>query len=122
MIKDICEKWGIENYTINDDGTVDVLGNVNLGNKGLTKLRRDFYCYNNQLTSLEGSPREVGGNFYCNHNQLITLEGGPQRVGRTFDCYNNKLGVEYKELYRSEEYSLLIKRINRHKKLDQLFS
>ena len=171
MIKDICEKWGIENYTINDDGTVDVLGNVNLGNKGLTKLpikfrnvTGDFYCsyiqlksledapekvggdfscsYNqlitleggpqrvggdfncddNQLITLEGSPQVVGRDFYCDNNKLITLEGGPQRVGRDFYCSLNQLGLEYKGLYRSEEYSLLIKRINRHKKLDQLFS
>jgi hypothetical protein len=108
MINDICKKWGIENYTINDDGSIDVQGNVDLSDMGLTKLPIKF--------------RNVTGYFYCSYNQLVTLEGSPQRVGGDFYCYNNQLGGEYKGLYRSEQYSLLIKRINRHKKLDQLFS
>ncbi len=96
-IDSICKKFGITNYTINSDGLVDVDGDVYLYNKGLTKLplkfgkvTGHFNCYNNQLTTLEGSPREVGG-FYCSYNQLTTLEGGPREVGGYFDCYNNQL-------------------------------
>ena len=33
----------------------------------------DFDCYNNQLTSLEFCPKEVGGNFYCSSNKLTSL-------------------------------------------------
>ena len=52
-INSICSKYGIENYTINDDGTIDVNGYVNLYNKNLTKLPLKF--------------RNVTGDFYCNH-------------------------------------------------------
>ena len=39
------------------------------------------------LTSLEGSPQEVGCNFICsNCPSLTSLEGAPQEVGRSFDC------------------------------------
>ena len=38
MISLICEKYGIKNYTVNDDGSIDVNGRVNLYNKGLTEL------------------------------------------------------------------------------------
>ena len=51
----------------------------------------DFICSNNQLTSLEGGPNEVGRNFACDNNQLTSLEGGPYKVGKSFWCNANKL-------------------------------
>ena len=97
-INSICEKWGIKNYTINEDGSIDVDGDVNLKNKGLTKLPSKFrnvsgtfYCYSNRLTSLEGCPQSVGGDFNCYNNQLTSLEGCPQIVGGDFSCDNNQL-------------------------------
>jgi len=118
-IDSICKKYGIENYTINPDGSVDVDGDVSLLCMELTKLplkfgrvSGDFDCYDNQLTTLEGAPkevgedfdcrynqlttlegapREVGGDFYCDHNKLTTLEGAPREVGGAFDCKNNQL-------------------------------
>jgi len=97
-IDSICEEYGIRNYTINEDGSIDVDGDVYLYDKGLTKLPLKFrnvsgyfYCNNNQLVSLEGSPKRVGGNFSCNSSQLVSLEGGPESVGENFSCYNNKL-------------------------------
>jgi len=50
-----------------------------------------FYCGNNQLTSLKGAPQQVGDSFYCANNQLTSLEGAPQKVGRNFYCYGNQL-------------------------------
>jgi len=120
MDKDsICKKYNIMNYTINDDGTVDVDGGVYLNQFGLTKLPLKFgkitgyfdcgenqlttlegspnyvggcfYCFDNKLTTLEGAPNYVGVSFNCNNNQLTTLEGGPSHVGGYFDCYNNQL-------------------------------
>ena len=51
----------------------------------------DFDCSGNQLTTLEGAPKEVGGDFYCSGNQLTTLEGAPKEVGGGFYCYSNQL-------------------------------
>jgi hypothetical protein len=94
----ICRKYGIRNYTISPDGTVDFDGNVNLYGKGLKNLPLNFGrvtgyfdCGNNRLTTLEGSPKEVGGNFFCQYNQLTTLEGAPKVVGDDFVCINNQL-------------------------------
>ena len=94
----ICKKYGITNYTINPDGTVDVDDLVDLFSRGLTKLplkfgrvTGNFNCNHNQLTTLEGCPKEVGGNFNCNHNQLTTLEGCPKEVGDSFYCNDNLL-------------------------------
>ena len=85
-------------YTINDDGSIDVNGDVNLNNKKLAKIpfkfrnvSGGFYCHRNRLTSLEGSPNTVGGGFCCNDNQLTSLEGAPINVDGEFCCYNNQL-------------------------------
>ena len=54
-----------------------------------------FMCFSNKLTSLEGAPEKVGGNFDCSHNKLTSLEGGPKKVGRDFYCsYNNLTSLE----------------------------
>jgi len=97
-IDSICKKYGIKNYTINSDGTIDVDGDVYLHNNEFTKLplkfgkvSGSFHCYANKLTTLEGCPESVGGYFNCFNNQLTTLEGGPQSVSRDFECRYNQL-------------------------------
>ncbi len=97
-IRDICDKYGIRDYTINSDGSIDVDGNVCLYEKELTQLPLKFnyvtdrfYCQFNKLTSLEGAPVKVGGHFYCDHNYLTSLEGVPAEVGGHFYCQSNLL-------------------------------
>jgi len=97
-IHKICKEYGIKNYTVNTDGSIDVDGDVSLFGIGLTKLPLKFNhvsgyfnCYVNKLTSLEGCPQSVSGDFYCNTNKLTTLEGGPKSVGGAFSCSDNNL-------------------------------
>jgi hypothetical protein len=81
-------KYGITGYTINDDFSVDVRGDVELSFKGFTRLPLKF---GNQLTSLIGGPSEVGWDFICFSNRLTDLEGCPSSVGGSFDCCYNEL-------------------------------
>jgi hypothetical protein len=97
-IDEICRKYGITNYIINEDGSINVNGNVRLVNENLTelplrfnKVTGDFNCSGNQLTSLKGSPRWVGGYFYCDFNDLTSLEFSPDYVGDSFGCVDNDL-------------------------------
>ena len=97
-IESICKKYLIYSYTINDDGSVDVIGDVRLGSLKLTelplkfnKVSGHFYCHSNKLTSLEGCPEWIGGNFYGEYNKLTSLEGGPKIVEMSYDCLNNNL-------------------------------
>jgi hypothetical protein len=94
----LCRKYGIKNYTIKSDGSIDVEGDVNLEEQGLTKLPIKFgsvsgyfSCSDNKLTSLEGAPQSVAGNFYCSYNKLTSLVGAPKSVGGYFWCNNNNL-------------------------------
>jgi hypothetical protein len=82
-IERILNKYKIANYTINGDMSVDVDGDVNLYLMGLIslpvkfgKVSGAFKCYGNNLTSLRGAPREVGGYFDCRfNNDLTSLDG-----------------------------------------------
>jgi hypothetical protein len=102
MISLICEKYGIENYTINSDGSIDVNGDVFLWNRELTELplrfnrvTGSFECGGNNLTTLKGSPRWLGIDFSCVGNNLTSLEFSPDYVGGFFDCINNNLTDNY---------------------------
>jgi hypothetical protein len=95
---EVCKKYDIENYTINDDLSIDVDGSVYLEKEKLEYLplkfnyvSGDFSCYDNKLKSLEGCPQTVGGRFNCYFNELVSLEGSPQTVDGDFDCSYNEL-------------------------------
>ena len=94
---DKCVKgsWELNPQT----GLINVDGNFYCSEQGLTdfkgvrfgKVSEHFDCCDNQLTSLEGAPKTVGGDFYCHDNQLTTLVGAPKTVGGSFDCDDNEL-------------------------------
>jgi hypothetical protein len=104
MISLICKKYGIENYTINDDGSIDVNGDVSLSYDGLTELplrfnrvTGSFSCFDNKLTTLKGCPRWVGDWFSCGSNKLTSLEFSPEYVGNDFFCSDNYLIDNYSD-------------------------
>ena len=97
-IDEICKKYSIENYTINTDGSIDVNDTVYLYYEGLTKLLLkfnkidgDFYCYNNKLESLEGSPVEINGHFFCYYNKLTSFKFAPRIIRGDFYCQCNNI-------------------------------
>src|SRR5271157_679844 len=92
--------YGVKNYIINDDFTIDVKIDVDLYDKNLTSfpdfikfnhVSGNFYCENNQLTSLVGCPSNVSGGFCCYNNKLTSLVECPSSVGNNFDCSYNQL-------------------------------
>ena len=102
MISSICKKYNIENYTVNDDGSIDVNGSVDLYNCNITelplvfnKVSGYFDCSCNRLTSLKGSPKWVGSYFSCSKNKLKSLEFSPDYVGYFFSCEYNDLTDNY---------------------------
>jgi len=145
-IHKICERYGIANYTINHDGSIDVYDNVYLWSRGLTKLplkfnhvSGDFSCCYNKLTTLEGAPKSVGGNFWCYINNLTTLLGGPKSVGGAFNCSRNNLttlewspksvGYDFHcwsnpiyDQLGNIDYKSYIKQLNRDKILNELLN
>ena len=106
-IKKLCYKYNIENYTINQDGSIDVDSSVDLGDYKLLELPLKFGkvlgyfdCVMNQLTSLKNSPKHVVNSFYCSHNLLTTLKEGPGIVSGDYHCDNNLL----KDVYGFPKY------------------
>ena len=94
-------KYGINDYHIRDDLSVDVNEDIAfLWDVGdfvdfiefpiqFGTVNGNFYCDGIGLINLKGCPREVDGDFDCSRNNLKTLEGGPREVGGFFDCSNN---------------------------------
>jgi len=92
------KKYRIFDYTINDDYSIDVNGNVSIQGLSLkeipfkfNRVTGHFICFNNKLATLAGSPYYVGGMFNCNNNNLVNLIGAPDEVEDDFVCTNNKL-------------------------------
>jgi hypothetical protein len=93
-----CKRYNIVDYTISQDGSVDVQGTVHLHNKGLTHLpfkfgtiNGDFNIGRNKLTNLINAPSIVD-NFDASENMLTTLEGCPSKInGDLYLCNNDYL-------------------------------
>ena len=91
-INRICQKYRIENCTINKDGSVDVDGEVDISSYELkemplkfNKVNRYFNCSKNQLTNLLRGPIIMyGGNYICDRNKLINVHGFPEHFAENF--------------------------------------
>ncbi len=97
-IHNLCREYNIKKYIINDDMSINTIGGVDLSGRKLTQIPIKFkevggyfYCYNNQLTSLEYCPETVGGGFSCSNNQLTSLKYCPETVGGDFFCSYNQI-------------------------------
>jgi hypothetical protein len=97
-IKDLCSEYRIWGYQINDDGSIDVGGDVYLQGKlgdlkqlplTFNKIDGYFACGDNKLTTLEGCPKVVRGDFSCSENKLTSLENSPKIVEGKFSCWHN---------------------------------
>ena len=97
-IRDICREYGIEHYTINSDGSVDVMDSVRLYDLDLEKIPLKFGKISsyfdvsqNKLTSLEGFPKEVYSDIMIYKNKLTSLVGLPEIINDVINCSDNKL-------------------------------
>jgi len=98
-IKEWLDENLIENYTINDDLTVDVNGCVILYLVYMEQLpvkfghvKEDFVLGENGLESLKGVPHTVGGDFICGGNiQVDDLTFFPIKICGRIMLTNNLL-------------------------------
>jgi hypothetical protein len=106
-VKEVLQYLEIKDYQINNDLSVNVNYSVNISNKDLkvipikfNKVYGSFYCKHNNLTSLEGAPKEIGGvkkngDFYCSYNKLTSLKGFPKEINGTVRIlYNSRKFTE----------------------------
>ena len=101
LTKKILDSWGVKNYTINEDGSVDLDGSILISNYMLNhnnelpitfrNIQGSFSVYQCYLSTTKGFPKYVGGHFGCSYTGLTTLEGGPDFVGGNYNCSYNKL-------------------------------
>lgn len=90
-------EYGIKNYHVNSDGTIDVYDDVRISSHlkkipfNFGKVTGNFSCSYSELDSLEGSPYYVGGDFTCTRCNLKSLKGSPIEVVGDFDCFGNEI-------------------------------
>jgi hypothetical protein len=96
----IIEKYNIDigKYTINEQGTIDVDGDVVIRYANLRRLplrfgivQGNFNCSGLKLFSLIGAPSYIFRSFICKENNLTSLKHGPKYVGTNYDCSENNL-------------------------------
>ena len=121
LVRDWMNHRSIYDYTISDDGTINVYDEVKIGGVemealppyinfgeannvfsvmhcGIKSLRGFphtvkgiFNCSNNEMTDLIGGPGRVYGDYVCHSCRLTTLRGGPEWVKHSFNCSDNVL-------------------------------
>ena len=106
-IESWCDEMGIEKYTINSKGEIDVDGEVTLDGRDFKELPYKFGKVNGwfsigdnkKLISLKNCPDIVKDNFRCSEcPQLDSLEGCPKEVHRDFSCRNCKRNFTKEEV------------------------
>lgn len=101
-LRSFLNSLGVRNYTIRDDGLVDVDGDVELRRFNFKQIpiqfghiKGDFdISHSTNLFNLENSPKQIDGNFVINecHN-LVSLKGSKETlIMLDFKCtFNSKL-------------------------------
>jgi hypothetical protein len=132
-IENICYRYNIKNYTINN-GVVDVEGNVSFYNKKIDKIPLKFgkvtgyfSCAFNKLTDLDGCPDHIGGDFYCHGNNLESIEY-PSYVGgdviidkQTLDKLKYKYEIDMSYgIPLIKNYNNVMKWLNRKKNIESI--
>lgn len=85
-------------FNLPKDKKIVLNGDLDVSDMGLTELpdfsslivKGNFFCNNNKLRDLHGSPLQVLCDYDCSNNKLITLQGATRKVG-SFHCFNNEL-------------------------------
>lgn len=95
-----CKEYDIENYTINDDCSIDVNDNVMLASNYLSKLpikfRNVYGSFNisfNSLESFDNFPDYIEGDFVFNDNHIEVLRNMPRVNGMTCGHSNRYTNV-----------------------------
>jgi hypothetical protein len=87
----ITEDLSVDVYNYNGVYIKDKFSDGKLPLK-FNKISKWFVLQNNNLTTLEGCPNEVGEGFACIDNPITSLDGCPTITNKSsFNCYNNKL-------------------------------
>ncbi len=88
------DRMDVDDYTINDDLTVDVIGDVEIAYRDLELIPVQFgvvdglfNCAENRLVSLRGLPRKCL-EVYCRGNMLTNLDWAPAEC-TLIHCRNN---------------------------------
>ena len=97
-IADELRSLGVRSFSVNDDMTVTVTGDVDISRRGLSSLppnvrfqriRGSFDASENKFSNMRGFPTIIDGNLFVHKNNLTSLDGCPLEVRGKFFCHAN---------------------------------
>ena len=96
-----CELTSLKGAPVGIQGSFDCSGNKHLGSlvDGPQVVGLDYYCTRCGLSSLVGSPEHVNGDFNCAYNNLTSLEGTLKSVGGVFTIRGNNINIPKKKMH-----------------------
>jgi len=112
-------RFSIDNYQINDDFTIDLIGSGNFIEDNLSEGFPEYIQFNlctgffdldnSRIPSLRGCPRIVNGYFSCQGNNISSLEGISKEIKENCYILNNIKEFSEKEI---REYSVVSGTVN----------
>lgn len=102
-INKLLKYYKVKRYTINEDLSVDVNGNVDLSDNELDCLpivfntvSGNFIANRNNLKSFDGFPKKLGGSLSVSNNNISSFKNAPEVINGNFSCMNNKI-IDFKD-------------------------
>ncbi len=99
-----CKKHGVNNYSINPDGSIDIDGGVCFMNFKeeffpipFNKVSGFFECVNCNLTTFKNMPREIGRWLLCSNTPFRTFEHFPLVIKEGLHIDNLTTPIPIKE-------------------------
>ena len=117
-IDEICKKYGIRDYIINDDGSIDVNGSVDFRNYNLTELPLNFNKVTNKLIS-NVTAKEISSIDELKDLLIKQIENRVRWRESVKNMINNEVN-HFIEIGPGKVLSGLVKRINREVKIDTI--
>lgn len=97
-VKKMCKNFGIEEYLINDDLSIDVYNHFRFPIGGqayiplnFNEITGNFTFRHSSLKSLKGCPKIIGGSLDVSWNNLRSFEDGPNEIKRNLICNTNNI-------------------------------
>lgn len=91
-------KMGISKFSVNFDGSVDVIGDVYVTPESIkngklivkfNNVQGSFICDSVGIKTLENFPKKVSEDFIVRNTMIKNLINGPSEVGYAYDCSSN---------------------------------
>jgi hypothetical protein len=113
------------NYTILEDGIINVYGSVDISDKDLTEIPYQFGrvtgcfdCDDNLLSSLRHTPHELAGGLFYKNNVFLIKIGGCKYFHNWMNRTRNTPVGHFRDFFLEKELELIVENCDLFDRLD----